>query len=96
MGKQGRIELATAAPLALLGLLSLLFGKRKRWTLYVGLVLLLTGVAGTLVGCTSASSSSGSSTSSKLPPAGSPVIVIEGTANGGVLVPFNFTVNITN
>ena len=63
------------------------------WALISLLALvLLAGVAGTLVGCTN----SGPSTTNNLPPPGSPVIVVDGTANGGVVVPLNLTINITN
>jgi hypothetical protein len=88
--KQGKVVLASAAPLALLGLFSLLFGKRKRWVLYAGMVLLFVGVAGAITGCSSAGSSP-----SNLPPAGNQTVVVNATANG-VLHPLNLTIDILN
>jgi hypothetical protein len=88
--KQGRVMLASAAPLALLGLFSLLFGKRKRWMFNLGIVLLFVSVAGALVGC-----SSGGSSTSNLPPAGNQNIVVNATANG-VQHPLNLIIDITN
>ncbi len=91
--KQGRVELASAAPLALLGLISLLCGKRKRWILYAGMVLLFVSAAGALTGCASSYSNS---PASNLPPAGNQVIIVNATANGGVVHPLDLTINITN
>jgi YVTN family beta-propeller protein len=91
LAKEGRIAFASAAPLALLGLFSLLFGKRKRWILYAGMVLFFVGLAGTITGCASNSNSGPS-----LPPSGNQTVVVNATATGGIVQPLDLTVTISN
>jgi sugar lactone lactonase YvrE len=88
--QQGRIAFASAAPFGLLGVMGLLFARRKRRIFYAGVLLLFAGIVGTITGC-----SSSATTASNLPPAGNQTVVVNATANG-VVHPLNLTVDITN